>query len=113
MSATRVYVPTTLEGLAGFVLEGGIAETAARVEAADESEEAEYDALMAAAETSAGLLDGPGKRVVVVAEASDPTGVIPMRLVVAVHVDTEDDAGPDADLAWYATQEIHDLLPKV
>ena len=111
--STRVYVPTTLDGLAGFVLEGGIPEAAERVEAADESEEAEYDALMAAADTSAGLLPGPGKRVVVVAETSEPKGVIAMRLVVAVHVDTEDDADPDADLAWYATQEIPDLLPEV
>ena len=111
--STRVYVPTTLDGLAGFVLEGGIPEAAERVEAADESEEAEYDALMAAAAISASLLEGPGKRVVVVAETSEPTGVIAMRLVVAVHVDTEDDADPDADLAWYATQEIPDLLPEV
>ena len=110
--STRVYVPTTLDGLAGFVLEGGIPEAAERFEAADESEEAEYDALMAAADTSAELLQGPGKRVVVVAETPDPTGVIAMRLVVAVHVDTEDDADPDADLAWYATQEIADLLPE-
>ena len=111
--STRVYVPTTLDGLAGFVLEGGIPEAAERVEAADDSEEAEYDALMTAAETSAELLQGPGKRVVVVAETSEPTGVIAMRLVVAVHVDTEDDADDDADLAWYATLEIPDLLPEV
>ena len=111
--STRVYVPTTLDGLAGFVLEGGIPGAAERVEAADESEEAEYDALMTAADTSRELLAGPGKRVVVVAETSEPTGVIAMRLVVAVHVDTEDDADPDADLAWYATQEIADLLPEV
>ena len=111
--STRVYVPTTLDGLAGFVLEGGIPELGERVEAAEESAEAEYDALMTAAAIAAGLLDGPGKRVVVVAETSDPTGVIALRLVVAVHVDTEDDADPDADLAWYATQEIQDLLPEV
>ena len=111
--STRVYIPTTIDGLAGFVLEGGIAETAARVQAADESEEAEYDALMTAAATSRELLDGPGKRVVVVAEADDPTGIVPLRLVVAVHVDTEDDAEPDAELAWYATQEIPDLLPEI
>jgi hypothetical protein len=111
--STRVYIPTTLDGLAGFVLEGGIPEQVERVEAAEKSEEAEYDALMTAAAISAGLLDGPGKRVVVVAETSDPTGVIALRLVVAVHVDTEDDADPDADLAWYATQEIPDLLPDV
>ena len=28
----------------------------------------------------------------------------------SVHVDTDDDADPDDDLAWYATQEIPDLL---
>ena len=32
------------------------------------------------------------------------------RDVVAVHVDTEDDADADDDLAWWATQEIGDLL---
>ena len=32
------------------------------------------------------------------------------RDVVAVHVDTEDDADADDDLAWFATQEIGDLL---
>ena len=111
--STRVYVPTTIDGLAAFVLEGGIAESSPRLEAADESEEAEYDALMTAAATSRELLDGPGKRVVVVAEADEATGIIPLRLVVAVHVDTEDDAEPDAELAWYATQEISDLLPEV
>ena len=32
------------------------------------------------------------------------------RDVVAVHVDDRDDADPDDDLAWWATQEIDDLL---
>jgi len=108
--STRVYMPTTMAGLAGFVVEGCIPGTAPRVEAADDTEEAEYDALMAAADASAALLDGPGRRVVVVAEADDATTVIPLRLVVAVHVDTENDADPDADLAWYASQEIPELL---
>ncbi len=110
--SVRVYVPTTLAGLSGFVVEGGVPVAAPRVEAADDTEEAEYDALMVAADASAELLDGPGRRVVVVAEADDATAAIPLRLVVAVHVDTEDDADPDADLAWYASQEIADLLPK-
>ena len=35
---------------------------------------------------------------------------VPVRLVASVHVDTDDDADPDDDLAWYATQEIPDLL---
>jgi hypothetical protein len=33
-----------------------------------------------------------------------------MRDVAAVHVDTEDGAEPDDDLAWFATQEIPHLL---
>ena len=33
-----------------------------------------------------------------------------MDRVVAVHVDTADDADEDDDLAWYATQEIPDLI---
>lgn len=108
--STRVYVPTTLAGLAGFVADGSVPASAARLAAADESEEAEYDALMSAASESADLLDGPGRRVVLVAEVADAEGAIPMDRVVAVHVDTEDDADEDDDLAWFATQEIPDLL---
>lgn len=108
--STRVYVPTTLAGLARFVADASVPAGTARLVAADESEEAEYDALMAAAEESAVLLGGPGRRVVVVAEVVDPDAVIPMERVVAVHVDTEDDADEDDDLAWFATQEIPQLL---
>ena len=32
------------------------------------------------------------------------------RDVVAVHVDPEDDAAEDDELAWFATQEIGDLI---
>ena len=109
MSA-RVYVPTTLAGLAGFVRTGVVPGSAGRVPATDDSEESEYAALMTAAAGSAELLDGPGRRVVVVAEVVDPTADIPLDRVVAVHVDTEDDADEDDDLAWFATQEIPDLL---
>ena len=108
--SSRVYVPTTLAGLAGFVHARGIPGSSERLSAPDDSEEAEYAALMAAAAASATLLEGPGRRVVVVAEVDDPVADIPLERVVAVHVDTEDDAGEDDDLAWYATQEIPDLL---
>ena len=108
--SVRVYVPTTLSGLAGFVDDGVIAGSADHLTAPDDSEESEYDALMTAAAGSAALLDGPGRRVVVVAEVADPVADIPLERVVAVHVDTEDDADEDDDLAWYATQEIPDLL---
>ena len=107
---SRVYVPTTLPGLAGFVADGSVPGTAERLTAVDESEEAEYDALMEAAAASGDLLTGSGRRVVVVGEVADPAGAIGMDRVVAVHVDTRDDADEDDDLAWFATQEIPDLL---
>ena len=106
----RVYVPTTLPGLAGFVADGVIPASAERLTADEETEEAEYAALTDAAAGSAALLNGPGRRVVVVAEVAAATGPVGMDRVVAVHVDTEDDADEDDDLAWFATQEIPDLL---
>ena len=79
-----------------------------KIVAEDESEEAEYAALMTAADASAELLlDGaPGRRVVLAADVVELAGAVPKKLWAAVHVDTEDDADPDDDLAWYATQEI-------
>lgn len=106
----RVYVPTTLTGLAAYVDHGSIPGSAERVVADGEDEESEYAALMTAADVSAQMLVGRGRRVVVVAEPPDAEGDLPMRLVVAVHVDTGDDADADDDLAWYATQEIPDLI---
>ncbi len=109
MSA-RLYLPMTLALLAEYVERGAVAAGVERVIADDDSEESEYAALMTAADASLALLDGPGRRVVLVAEAGPEVGEIPMRLVVAVHVDTEDDADPDDDLAWYASQEIPELI---
>ncbi len=109
MSA-RVYVPTTVARLGRYVADDVIPQAAERFTAPDEDEESEYAALTEATAASAGLQEPPVRRVVVVAEASDPAGVIPMSEVVAVHVDTEDDADPDTDLAWYATQELGELL---
>jgi len=106
----RVYVPTTLAELAGFVEAGLVPESAERFVAADEDEESEYAALMAAAEAAAALLAGPGRRVVVVGEVADPDAAVPLSRVVAVHADTADGADPDDDLAWFATQEIPFLL---
>ena len=109
----RVYVPTTAAGLAALAEEGSLPPSADRYVADGDSEEAEYAALMAAAADSSALLGGPGRRVVVVAEVSDPDGAVPLRDVVAVHADPADrpaDADPDDDLAWYATQEIDSLL---
>jgi len=111
----RVYVPATVEGLAAYVRAGSVPSIAERFVAEDDTEEAEYEALSEAAESSAGLLDGPGRRVVIVADVDDEDAAFPMDLVSAVHADTDDvDPGSDPedlpDLGWYATQEIDDLL---
>lgn len=108
----RVYVPATPALLARFV-EAGHVPAGERFVAADDSEEAEYDALVAAAESAADLLDAPGRRVVVVADVPDADAAFAMSLVASVHADTEDvdPHGEDLpDLGWFATQEIPDLL---
>nr|WP_253942688.1 hypothetical protein [Nocardioides sp. zg-1230] len=87
------------------------------VVAADDGEESEYAALMTAADASAellaGLPDGQRRRVVVIAETATEDAPVRWRDVVAVHVDTEDDADADDDLAWWATQEIGDLISRL
>ncbi len=109
----RVYLPTTLSGLARLRDDGSLPASAERYVADGDSEEQEYAALMAAAAESAELLDGAGRRVVVVAGVTDPDGEVSLRDVVAVHADPADrpaDADPDEDLGWYATQEIDAVL---
>ena len=109
----RVYLPTTLLRLAAFVASGQVPADGDRYVAGEETEEAEYDALAEAASAAAELLDGPGRRVVLVADVPDPDAGFPMSLVVAVHADTEDVDPADGDLpdlGWYAVQEIPDLL---
>ena len=109
----RIYLSTTLGGLARLRDDGELPASADRYVADGEDEEQEYAALVAAAADSADLLGGPGRRVVVVADVADPDGVVPLRDVVAVHADPEDrpaDADPEDDLGWYATQEIDALL---
>ena len=107
---TRVYVPNTLAALATYVDNGYISESADRFVAPGEDDESEYAALLAASELAEALLDGPGRRVVVVAEVTYEDGPIAMEQVVAVHADTDDDHDPDDDLGWFATQEIPYLL---
>jgi len=109
----RVYLPTTLARLATSVAAGQVPADGDRYVAADESEEAEYDALAEAATAATELLDGPGRRVVLVADVPDADAAFPTSLVVAVHADTEDvDPARDdlPELGWYAVQEIPDLL---
>ncbi|QSR32351.1 hypothetical protein CFI00_18035 [Nocardioides sp. S5] len=110
---TRRYVPSTLPRLAeDWEREGP--SLLDPVLAGDEGEETEYAALMTAADASAelvaGLPDGRRRRVVVVVETAGPDGPATWRDVVAVHVDDRDDAHPDDDLAWWATQEVGGLL---
>lgn len=110
---TRRYLPTTLPRLADQ-WDGEGPEVLDPVLAEDDAEETEYAALMTAADASAellvGLPDGRRRRVVVVVETASVEGPVMWRDVVAVHVDDHDDADPDDDLAWWATQEIGDLL---
>ena len=112
----RVYLPTTIALLAEQHAEGAVIVTDDLVVAEDDSEDGEYAALMTAADASAALLAGAGRRVVVVADLDkepEPGWTVPLKRVVAVHADAADrpaDADPDEDLAWFATQEIPDLL---
>ncbi|WP_182524092.1 DUF6912 family protein [Nocardioides dongkuii] len=106
----RVYVPTTVAGLAAYVEAGAVPADQERYVAPDDTEEGEYAALVAAGVASAGLLEGAGRRVVVVAEVDDPDAAVPLRDLVAVHADTAPGADPEDDLAWFATQEIPQLL---
>lgn len=116
---TRLYVPATLPHLAKLEHVGSLTVGDDVVLAPDDSEDAEYDALMTAAETSAALaaeLDpGERRRVVVVAEVARLAASVSLSDVVAVHADADDlpdDADPEdlEDLGWYATQEIPALL---
>jgi hypothetical protein len=111
--SVRVYVPTTLEGLAGYHEAGEIPAGTDHVLPEGDDEDSEYDALMTAAAASAALAPPDGRRVVVVAEVPVAGAGVPMRLVVSVHCDTGDrpaGADPEDDLAWFATQEIPDLI---
>ena len=103
--SVRAYVPATFDLLARFHEDGEVP-TAGAVEAADESEEAEYAALEEAADVSSTLLEEPGRRVVLVAEVDDEDGIVALRDVVAVHADVDE----SGELAWFATQEIGGLL---
>ncbi|CUR56341.1 conserved hypothetical protein [metagenome] len=116
--SVRCYLPATLDDLASLVA-GGALGLAEAFEAPDDTEEGEYAALTAAAEAAAPLVaggvEGRRRRVVVVAEVEPATlagsdATVSLGEVVAVHVDTHDDAPLEEDLAWFATQEIPSLL---
>jgi len=110
----RIYVPATVDLLAQWHEAGQLPSTADGFVPPDDSEEGEYAALMSAADASAALLAGAGRRVVVVVETDGAgDGPVPLREAVAVHADETErpaDADPDEDLGWFAVQEIPDLL---
>jgi hypothetical protein len=106
----RLYLPASLAALATYAADGAVPEGVEGLTPPDESEDGEYATLMEAAAASRSLLAGPGRRVVIVAEVDRLGGPVPLSRVVAVHVDTEEGAAEDDDLAWYATQEIPDLI---
>lgn len=108
--SVRVYVPATIDSLRELAERGVLPASAERLVADDGSEESEYAVLMAAAVASRAQGEGASRRVVVVAELAAAEGEVPLHRVVAVHVDTEDGADEDDDLAWFATQEISQLL---
>lgn len=95
MSRTRVYAAADAELLSALADDRPI--TPERVTAASQDEEDEYDALLTAAE------QGP---VVVCAELDDEDGQIALRDVQSFHVD----ADASGDLAWYAPQEIAQVI---
>jgi hypothetical protein len=102
-----------MAALRDHVAHGEVPAGGGRFVAGEESEEAEYDALSEAADAAGALLDGPGRRVVLVADVPDPDAAFPTSLVVAVNADTEPvepGAGELPELGWYAAQELPDLL---
>ncbi|CAN5364934.1 hypothetical protein BH11ACT8_BH11ACT8_09400 [soil metagenome] len=112
---TRVYLPSTLDRLRVLLDTGAHPATTDGVLAEGDDEASEYAAVMTAADASAELLAGAGRRVVVVAEVADPDAAVPIADVVSVLADPTDrpaGADPDEDLAWFATQEIADLLAR-
>jgi hypothetical protein len=116
----RLYLPATIEALAALHSDGAMGVGDDVVVAEGDSEDDEYDALMTAAESAAGLAaelePGERRRVVVVVEvaASGLPTTVTVADVVAVHADPagvpDEGAEPDEDLGWYATQEIADLI---
>ena len=112
VSVSRLYVPATLELLAEWHELGVIDRLDDGFEPSDDSEESEYAALMSAADASTSLGGRDRRRIVVVVDTKSSDAASTAD-VVAVHADDKprtEDADPDDDLSWYATQEIPDLF---
>ena len=104
----RLYIPATVELLRGYRDAASIPEDAERIVAADETEEAEYLALMTAADSSAAL--GAERRVVIVAERPIEYGEVFWSELVAVHADSAPFTDPDDEPGWYGVQEVGAIL---
>ena len=132
--SVRVYVPTTLRGLAAAVAAGGLGPAPFQAHAVTDAlraalpgageEDWEYAAASAAGQTSVGMLDAqePARRVVLAVDVpvarpadagDDPTlvevdEVVPLRRVAAVLADSEDAEGSVAaarDAALHGTAD--------
>lgn len=114
----RAYQPTTLLDLAAALAAGELPLDADVVVSEGDGETEEYAALMTAADLSAvrvaSLGTGLRRRVVVVVDTDAGVvaaeGTVPLRDLAAVHADPVDDADAEEDLAWYAAQEVDDLV---
>lgn len=100
----RAYLATDLEGLRALHIDGVLPAAAYDAfVATSEDEEAEYDAMQAAADEA--FLQH-GARLVVAADveltSAGSAGAVPLDSVASFHV--------GEDLAWYATQELVTLL---
>lgn len=104
----RLYVPATVDLLRTYRDAASIPEDAERIVAADETEEAEYLALMTAADASVEL--GADRRVVIVADRPIEYGEIPWSELVALHADGTPFADPDDEPGWYGVQEVSAIL---
>ena len=104
----RLYIPATLDQLAAYRDAAAVPEEAERFVAADESEEAEYLALMTAADASADM--GGERRVVLVADRPIEYGEIFWSELVALHADAKPFTDPDDEPGWYGVQEVSAIL---
>ena len=114
-AVTRVYLPTTLAGLAALAADGLAAR---RRRAGTSPTDDDRGGGVRRADGGRGRLGraagpAPGRRVVVVAEVGDARRRRCRCATSSPSTPTPGppaDADPDDDLAWYATQEIDDLL---
>ena len=104
----RLYIPATLDQLRAYRDAAAIPAETDRILATDESEEAEYLALMTAAAASAEM--GAERRVVLVADRPIEYGEIFWSELVALHADGRPFADPDDEPGWYGVQEVTALL---